>query len=129
MIPQNPPIIITVDRNDFSDAINRVAIFADNQNSLLRLKISADRIDAIAQDLSYNVGGEECIACEYAGNDAEIGFSSSYLKGIINVLNTKKMVIKLTSYDRPGVFTPSENDEYGELTLLCMPVNIINTPQ
>lgn len=126
VIPQNPPIIITVDRNDFSDAINRVSIFADNQNPMLRLKISADRIDAIAQDLSYNVGGEECIACEYAGSDAEIGFSSSYLKGIINVLNTQKMVIKLTSSDRPGVFTPSENDEYGELTLLCMPVNITN---
>lgn len=124
VIPQNQPIIITVDRNDFADAINRVSIFADNQNSLLRFKISTDRMDAIAQDLSYNVGGEECIACEYVGNDAEIGFNSSYLKGIINVLNTQKIVIKILSHDRPGVFIPQENDEYGELTLLCMPVTI-----
>ena len=126
VIPQNQPIVITVDRNDFSDAINRVSIFADNQNSLLRLKISTDHIDAIAQDLSYNVGGEESIACEYVGDNMEIGFSSSYLKGLINALNTQKIVIKLSSFDRPGLFIPSENDEYGELTLLCMPVNISN---
>lgn len=127
VIPQNQPIVITVDRNDFSDAISRVSIFADNQNSMLRLKISTDHIDAIAQDLSYNVGGEESIACEYVGGDMEIGFSSSYLKGLINALNTQKIVIKLSSFDKPGLFTPSENDEYGELTLLCMPVNISNT--
>lgn len=124
VIPQNQPSIITVDRNDFSDAINRVSIFADNQNSLLRFKISTDRIDAIAQDLCYNVGGEECISCEYVGNDVEIGFSSSYLKGLINALDTQKIVIKILSHDRPGVFIPSENDEYGELTLLCMPITI-----
>ena len=126
VIPQGQSAIITVDRNDFSDAINRVSIFADNQNSLLRFNISADRIDAIAQDLSYNVGGEESIACEYGGDNMEIGFSSSYLKGLINALNTQKIVIKLSSFDRPGLFIPSENDEYGELTLLCMPVNISN---
>lgn len=126
VIPQNQPVTVVVDRNDFSDAISRVSICANNQQPLLRFKLSPDRIDAIAEDVNYNVGGEECISCEYSGEDMEIGFSSSYLKGLVNSLETQKMVIKLSTHDRPGLFLPSENDEYGELTLLCMPVNIIS---
>lgn len=126
VIPQNQPITIVVDRNDFLDAISRVSICADNINPLLRLKLSSNRIDAIAEDFSYNVGGEECISCDYSGGEMEIGFSSSYLKGLVNSLVTQKMVIKISTPDRPGVFTPAENDEHGELTLLCMPVNIAN---
>lgn len=126
VIPQDQPVIVTVDRLDFLDAITRVSICADNTNSILRFKLSADRIDAIAQDFSYNVGGEECITCEYSGNPLEIGFSSSYLKPLVSTLDTQKMVLKLSEASRPGVFVPAENDEFGELTLLCMPVNIIS---
>lgn len=124
VIPQNQSAIVTVDRNDFFEAVNRVAIFADYQNSLLRFKLSLDRIDVNAQDVSYNVGGEECISCEYSGANMEIGFSSNFLKGVINAIDTTKMIIKLSSPSHPGVFMPSENDEYGELTLLCMPVSV-----
>lgn len=126
VIPHNQPIIVVVDREDFLDAISRVSICADNVNSLLRFKLSANRIDAIAEDFNYNVGGEECIACEYDGSDMEIGFSSSYLKGLVNSLSTQKIMIKLSTHDKPGVFVPAENDEHGELTLLCMPMAITN---
>ncbi len=124
VIPQNQPVIVIVDRNDFYDAITRVSICASTQEPTLRFKLSTDHIDAIAEDICYNVGGEESIACEYSGADMNIGFGSSYLKGLVNALETQKMVIKLSTPDRPGVFVPSENDEHGELTLLCMPVNI-----
>lgn len=126
VIPENQPIIVTLDRIDFSDAISRVAICTDNQSSLIRFKISANRIDAIGQDNNYNVGGEESLTCEYDGEDLEIGFSFTYLKGLVNSLATQKMVMKLRNYSSPGLFTPSENDEHGELTLLCMPINISN---
>lgn len=124
VIPQNQPVIVAVDRNDFMDAINRVSVCADNQNPILRLRLTTNRIDATAQDINFNVGGEECISCEYSGNEMEIGFSSSYLKGLVNSLTVQKMVMKLSTSDRPGLFTPAENDEHGELTLLCMPVHI-----
>lgn len=124
VIPQDNPISVVVDRNDLTNAVTRVSICADSQMSLLRFKLSPGTLDVIAEDLSFNVGGEERIACDYNGNAMEIGFSASYLKGILNTLNTQKIVVKLSSPDRPGVFLPAENDEYGELTLLCMPMSI-----
>lgn len=91
---------------------------------MLRLKIADGKIDIVAQDISFNIGGEEKVTCDYTGTPIEIGFSSTYLKGVLNAINTQNVVIKLAEASRPGLFLPAENDEYGELTLLCMPMNI-----
>lgn len=127
VIPVNQPISITVDRMDFANAITRVAICADAQTPVLRLKIADGKIDIVAQDISFNIGGEEKVTCDYNGTPLEIGFSSTYLKGVLNAMNTQNIVIKLSDASRPGLFLPAENDEYGELTLLCMPMNIQTT--
>lgn len=126
VIPVNPSIQINVNHDDFANAITRVSICADAQNSMLRLKISANAIDASAQDYNYNMGGEERISCECEGGDIEIGFNSSYLKGVLNTITTQNMIIKLSEASKPGLFLPAENDEYGELTLLCMPISLSN---
>ncbi len=125
VIPTNQPTIVSLDRMDFANAVRRVSICADASNALIRLKISENKIDVIAQDKEFNIGGEEHVACEYSGDSVEIGFNATYLMGILNTLTTQKMVMKLVSADRPGVFLPAENDEHGELTLLGMPLNII----
>lgn len=127
VIPVNQPMSITVDRMDFANAITRVAICADAQTPVLRLKIGDGKIDIVAQDISFNIGGEEKVTCDYNGTPLEIGFSSTYLKGVLNAMNTQNVVIKLSDASRPGLFLPAENDEYGELTLLCMPMNIQTT--
>ncbi len=124
VIPTNQPVNVSLDRYDFTNAVRRVAICADS-NALIRLKISNNQIDVIAQDRDYNIGGEERIACDYAGDGIELGFNASYLLSVLNTLTTQKMVMKLVDASKPGVFLPSENDEYGEMTLLCMPLNII----
>lgn len=124
VIPTNQPITVNIDRMDFANAITRVSICADAQLSLLRLKMTNGTLDVMAQDMSFNVGGEERITCDYAGDKLEIGFSSSYLKGVLNAMATQNIVMKLSTPDRPGLFLPAENDEYGELTLLCMPMSI-----
>ena len=127
VIPTSQPISIIVDRMDFINAINRVSICADAQSSLLRVKIGDGVLDATAQDMSFNIGGEERIACDYYGEPMELGFRSSYLKGVLSAMNTQNIVMKLKSANLPGVFVPAENDEYGELTLLCMPMSIQQT--
>lgn len=124
VIPTTHNSVVTADRNDFMNAISRVSICADSQMSLLKLNIQPGTIDAIAQDINYNVGGEERITCDYDGTPIEIGFNAQYLKGVINAIATQNIVIKLLDASRPGLFLPSENDEHGELTLLCMPMSI-----
>lgn len=122
VIPQNNDITITVDRMDFTNAIQRVAICADTQSALLRLKIEDGTLNAVAQNIDNCIDGEERINCELNGKPMEIGFSAPYLKNILNAVSTQNIIIKLSDPSRPGIFVPSENDEFGELTLLCMPM-------
>lgn len=124
IINTNQPISVTIDRQDFINAISRVSICADSQTSLLQLNISNGAIDLVAQDLNFNVGGEERISCDYFGSPLTIGFSSAYLKGLLSAMDTQNIVMKLSESTRPGLFLPAENDEYGELTLLCMPMSV-----
>lgn len=124
VIPANPPYIIEVDRMELADAVDRVSICADAQQSLIRMKVSPMDIVVSAQDLGFNVGGSESVICSFSGSDMEIGFSATYLKGVLKTLNTQKIFLKLTGHNTPALFLPSENDEFGELTLLCMPMTI-----
>lgn len=127
VIPPNAPFTLDVDHNDLADAVDRVSICADPTHSLIRMKISPIDILVSAQDIGYNIGGSESVGCTYQGEELEIGFSSSYLKGVLKAINTRNITIKLTDATRPGIFLPSENDEFGELTLLCMPMSLQST--
>lgn len=124
VIPTNQQISMIIDRVDFANAIARVSVCADSLSPMLRLKTADGKIDVIAQDFNFNVGGEEQISCDYTGAPLEIGFSANYLKGVLNAMSTQKVIIKLLDASKPGLFLPAENDEYGELTLLCMPMSI-----
>lgn len=127
VIPKDAPYTVEIDRNDLADAVDRVSICADPTHSLIRMKISPIDILVSAQDLSFNIGGSESVTASFNGSDMEIGFSSQYLKNVLKALNTRTITIKLTDGTRPGVFLPSENDEFGELTLLCMPMSLQST--
>lgn len=124
VIPVNPPIAITVDRANFTNAITRVGLCADSTTPLLRMKIANGIIDMVAQDINFNVGGEERIECDYRDSEIVIGFSPIYLKRVLNTINTQNVEIKLTDPTRAVLFLPSENDEYGELTIICMPMSV-----
>ena len=53
-----------------------------------------------------------------------IGFSAQYLIEIANIINTDDMVIKLADPSRPGMFLPSENNDYSELVVILMPMTV-----
>lgn len=126
VIPSELPFKAIVDRNDFINAISRVSICADSTNSLMRLSFSPGALKISAQDFSYNTAGEETLKCDFNGDKTfEIGFSSVYLKEVVNAIPTQNVIIKLSDPSRPGLFFPSENDEFGEQTILLMPIQLM----
>lgn len=124
VIPVDQPITVTADRPDLADAVGRVSLCSDSSTPLMRLRIADETIHVTARDASFNVGGEERVACKCEGGRIEIGFNPVYLGKLLGSLATKNVVMKFSDSSRPAVFLPSENDEHGELTLLCMPMTI-----
>lgn len=127
VIPKDNNKVITIDRVALSNAVKRVSLCADNQYNTIQFALSPMDVLVSAQDINFGMGGKESVPCTYTGgDDMHIGFSGSYLSGLLDTLSTAEINIKLSDQSRPGLFLPAENDEFGELTLLCMPTSISN---
>lgn len=125
VIPKDNNKVVTIDRVALSDAVKRVSLCADSQMNTIQFALSPMDVLVTAQDISYSMDGKESVPCSYTGgDDMRIGFSSSYLSNLLDTLSTSEINIKLSDQSRPGLFLPAENDEFGELTLLCMPMSI-----
>lgn len=116
--------LATIDRNDLLNAITRVAVCADTTHSLLRLKFASGTLKITAQDINFNVGGEESIACEFNNGDLEIGFNSINLKAVLNSIATQNVFIRMRDAACAALFLPSENDEHSEQFVVLMPMSI-----
>lgn len=125
VIPNDNPYVITIDRLSLLNAMRRVAIFASKASSLVKMEFMPGNIRLAAQDLDYGTSAEEKVACEYNGNDLTIGFNSSYTLEILNNIGGETTVIKLSDPARPGIFTPLEQEPNTDLTIIQMPMQVI----
>ena len=122
VIPKNNPNKITIDRQQLIGALRRVSIFSSQASSLIKLRISADKMIINAQDIDFSTSAEEALVCQYAGNPMEIGFKSTFLIDILNNIPSDEVLIELADPSRAGVITPVEQEEDEDLLMLLMPM-------
>ena len=59
---------------------------------------------------AVNEEGEENLACEYKGEEIEIGFNVYYIQQILSTINSDKVVIDFFGSDRCTITDPTSND-------------------
>lgn len=124
VVPQNNPYKVLVDRISFLNTLKRVAIFANQSTSLLKISISSNRMELTSQDIDFSTSAEESIACQYEGEQINIGFKAQFIIDIVNNLETQDIVLELADPSRAGLFLPLENVENEDLLMLLMPMLI-----
>ena len=106
VIPQNNPNIVVVDRTELLNGIKRVAVCSSQATNLIKLSISDNRINLVAQDRDYSMSATENLQCEYEGVPIVIGFKSTFLVEILSNTDTQSILIELGDHTRAGVFKP-----------------------
>lgn len=124
VIPQNNPYKVIVDRISFLNTLKRVAIFANQSTSLIKISITSGNMVLTSQDIDFSTSAEESLSCQYEGEPINIGFKSQFIIDIINNLETQDVVLELADPSRAGLFLPIENDENEDLLMLLMPMLI-----
>lgn len=124
VIPKNNPYELRVDRSRFLNSVRRVGIFVDPGYGMEKFKITNDHIQIKSCDTNLLTAGNEKIDCEYSGPEIVVGFSAPYMIEICNTIQSEEMVVRLSDPSRPGVFTPSENEENTDLLILLMPMTV-----
>ena len=127
LIPETFSRSLTVDRLLMITALERVAVLADQQNSVVKLSIAMAegqlRIGAEVQDVGR--GDESVPLADGEGGDVDVAFNVRYLLDGLKALPTPDVKFQMNNPTNPVVLRP-HGGEGVQFTYLVMPVQIRN---
>lgn len=122
VIPQDNQLSVTVNRAILLNALKRVSVFSNPNNSLVCLNFKGGIINVFAQDIDLSTSAEERVECLYEGTELSIGFKATALIEILGNISSDDVIMKLSDPSHAGVILPSKNDENVDLLMLLMPM-------
>ena len=126
VIPTDNPYKLTVNTNDFQNALRRVSVFSNKSTNQVALTISGSELQLAAQDVDFSFEGNERMACQYDGEDLQIAFNAKFLIEMLSAAETAEVVIELSTPTKAGIIKPTEKEENEELLMLVMPLMLNN---
>jgi len=126
VIPVDNPNKMTIDRQEFLMAVKRVAITSNKSTHQVRLKISGSELTVSAEDIDFENEAQEKLACQYEGEDMEIGFNSKYFLEMLNTMDGNQVTLELSQPNRAGLIVPSVQEPGEEMLMLIMPMMLNN---
>jgi DNA polymerase-3 subunit beta len=127
VIPSNNPNKLLIDRVKLLNTVRRVSVFSNQASNLIRLSLAGTRLTVSAQDLDFSTSAIEELACQYNGDDLEIGFKSTFMVEILNNLQSTEVSIELSDPSRAGLFIPFDKENENEDVLMLLMPMMINT--
>jgi DNA polymerase-3 subunit beta len=126
VIPTDNPYKLTVNKNDFQNALRRVSVFSNKSTNQVALTITGSELQLAAQDVDFSFEGNERMACQYDGEDLQIAFNAKFLIEMLSAAETGEVVIELSTPTKAGIIKPTEKEENEELLMLVMPLMLNN---
>jgi DNA polymerase-3 subunit beta len=120
VLPRNPDKVVLGSRLELRQAFTRTAILSNEKYRGVRLKLSKDNLDIVANNPEQEEA-EETVPVDYSGDSLEIGFNVSYLLDVLGVLSGEK--IKLSLAD-PNSSALLEESEAGDSLYVVMPMRL-----
>ena len=122
VIPIDNPFKLTVNKNDFQNALRRVSVFSNKSTNQVALTISGSELQLAAQDVDFSFEGNERMTCQYDGEDLQIAFNAKFLIEMLNAADTTEITIELSTPTKAGIIKPTEKTEDEILLMLVMPL-------
>ena len=126
VIPTDNPYKLTLNKNDFQNALRRVSVFSNKSTNQVALTISGSELQLAAQDVDFSFEGNERMSCQYDGEDLQIAFNAKFLIEMLSAADTNEIVIELSTPTKAGILKPTEKRENEDLLMLVMPLMLNN---
>jgi DNA polymerase-3 subunit beta len=125
VIPTNNPNKILIDRVKLLNTVRRVSVFSNQASNLIRLSLKGNRLTVSAQDIDFATSAVEDIACQYNGDELDIGFKSTFMAEILGNIQSTEVSIELSDASRAGLFIPfNQENAIEDVLMLLMPMMI-----
>ena len=125
VIPTKNPNVMVIDRLNFFNTVKRVSVFSNQASNLIKLTINDNQLVVSAQDIDFSISAVERLACEYEGDEMEIGFKSTFLQEILTNISTGDVQVEMSDPTRAGLLLPADSgDDSEDMLMLLMPMMI-----
>ncbi len=120
LIPQSYTTRAILDLQETLRAARTAAIFARDGSNIVRMHVQPNDGDGdsggrlVISARSEEVGDNEDVVdvAELEGEEGKIAFNSRYLLDVLGVLERGRVAIETTTSSSPGVFKPTDSDDY-----------------
>jgi len=122
LIPDTFSKILNFNTKQLIEALERIAVLADQQSSVVKFKLDNTDLASISADAQDIGNANESIPVSYSGDDFEIAFNVRYLLEGLKVITSENVILKCNLATTPAVFVPEDN--LNSFTYLVMPVQV-----
>jgi len=121
LIPDTFSKVFKFERNSLINSLERIAVLADQQSSVVKINISDDQFASISADAQDIGNAKELLPVTFNCDHIEIAFNVRYLLEGLRVISSENILLKCNLSTTPAVLVPDDNSSF---TYLVMPVQI-----
>ena len=108
VIPSGNDKTLAVDAKALGSAVDRVATIATEKTRAVKMGLDRDKVTLTVTSPDNGTATEE-VPAEYASDGFEIGFNATYLKDILNQIDSDTVEIHLADAGAPTLIRKDEN--------------------
>ncbi len=122
LIPKQFERLITIEREVFIFALERIGVLADQKNNIVKLSLDLTTQEILAAVDAPDVAtGRESIPAQISGSNLDIAFNVKYLLDGLKAMPGKEIQLKINTANSPAILSPIGSVD---MTYLIMPVQI-----
>ena len=121
LIPDTFSKFFKFERNSLINSLERIAVLADQQSSVVKISISDDKFASISADAQDIGNANELLPVVFDGDHIDIAFNVRYLLEGLKVITSDNVLLKCNLPTTPAVLVPEDNSSF---TYLVMPVQV-----
>ncbi len=121
VIPKNNTKLVTIDREEFRQTLNRAAILSNEKYRGVTLILEENILKVLANNPEQEKA-EESMDIVYDGGALEVGFNVGYLLDILSVISTKNVLLSLEDASSSILIEPENSS--GDARYIVMPMRL-----
>ena len=122
LIPDKYSKTFKFDTKLLIDSLERIAVLADQQSSVVKINIDDNDFALISADAKDIGSANESLPVSFSGDKMEIAFNVKYLLEGLKVIDSKYVLLKCNLPTTPAVLVPEDNSN--SFTYLVMPIQV-----
>jgi DNA polymerase III subunit beta len=122
VLPKDNDKSVTIRTDEFMQAIQRVAQFADERSQAIKVRLEKDEL-RISSSSTETGESEDSIVTAYTGETVTIGFNSQYLIEFLKNAGTDEVRLEFKNAQSAGQLRPETGEEF-RYRYVVMPMRI-----